>query len=112
MTWEKKNLVTLSDMSDIFRCSDCGFEKKYYGLERTSKCPKCAEKEDPIVGWWGVAGRISSCPSCQATGIIVPKKEHELSSNWKYERPNEQLICCPNECREKSGKKKKFKRGN
>ncbi|MCK5138525.1 MAG: hypothetical protein KAQ85_01675 [Thermodesulfovibrionia bacterium] len=105
MTWSKVNLVTLEDGSDVWKCSECGFKKKYFGLARGRECPKC--KPAMIVGGWFPLGvkLNKSCPICGDDMIDVPRTGHESSEYWALEQEGQKLMCCPNDCREGSTKR-------
>jgi len=110
MSWNKKNLVTLSDNTDIWKCDVCGFEKKYFGLKRDPACPKCEKEENRIVGAWGNKNNPNSskCPFCESNMIEVTA-DHELGKFLYLKRTDDEILqCCPNECREKTGRKKRF----
>jgi len=41
MVMVKQNLVINRDGTDILKCSECGFKKKYIGFIRPKECPRC-----------------------------------------------------------------------
>lgn len=101
--WEKLNLVTLNDGSDKFKCSKCGFEKKYFGLFRDQYCPKCKfGKEVPICGCWTTnVEKDHVCHFCKSKLIICPFSDHPSSHLWSLRRTDdESLLICPNGCLE------------
>ncbi len=118
MTWEKINLVTKRDGSDEYKCSECGFKKKYYSLRREGECPKC--KPAMTVGGWVPLGvkMKNDCPICGDDMINVPRKGHSLSQYWSLEQEGQKLMCCPNDCKEGSKprklkiKRRRKKKGN
>jgi len=94
--WAKKNLVTLKGGGDIYKCSQCKYEKKYIVLGSVPPdCPKCTGKElaEQPPSWWSSLNP-SKC-QCGRVATIVPRTGHPLSEYWKYERPGEFLWYCP-----------------
>ena len=107
--WEKVNLVTVRDktgMYDLYTCKDCGFQERYYGLERPRRCPRCknaASESVDIVGCWTSISRVekSVCPKCKAIMVAVPKEGHPNSKYLHLKRcEDEVLVTCPNGCLE------------
>jgi hypothetical protein len=91
--WGKVNLVSHKDGTDTYKCSECGFSRKYR-LNRPGDCPECTKRElaNLSLSWWSL-GTDSIC-SCGRKAIIVPRESHPLSSYWRYERPGENLFYC------------------
>lgn len=106
MSWSKVNLVTQKDskgMYDLYRCSKCGHQKKYYSFVIDGWCPKChqKEKENEIYGCWSHINRTSYCLHCGDQLIVCPKEGHLNSGYWRLQRyEDEQLLVCPNNCPE------------
>ncbi len=115
MTWEKINLITKKDrigVYDEYKCSQCGFKKKYYGIgNRQLECPKC--KKVDIYGVWKHKSHIVTCPYCHSNLIECPK-EHSNAKYLHLQRyKDEVLTICPNGCLEDGSSiiiKKKKKR--
>lgn len=114
MSWDKINLVTQSDrkgLYDLYKCSNCGYKEKVYGLNRKIFCPKCQKKEIDIYGVWGSFIKNHYCNFCKEKLIICPKENHPSSKYWALQRTeNEKLFICPNNCLEDGsfiGKRKK-----
>lgn len=96
MVWDKINLVTQEDGSDVWKCSECNFKKKYFGVERENECPKC--KKTDIYGGWMI--KPSKCNWCNTILIKCPK-DHPNAKYLNLKRyPNEDLYICPNNCLE------------
>lgn len=106
--WNKVNLVTLPDMTDQYKCSVCGFTKKYRGFQRDLECPKCKKKLDKnkpkeIRGSWVHYKQMRNnfCETCGTHEIIVPLEGHPLSKYWIHARNDGcKLMCCPKGCLE------------
>lgn len=103
MTWEKQNLVTLKDMSDVYKCSECGYKQKYFRLERSRDCPKC--RPENIYGGWYTFKDIgkAKCYHCNYKLIEVPKEGHPNSKFLNLGRHGEVLLACPKNCGEETG---------
>ena len=107
---KKKNLMTLQDRTglyDIWKCDKCGHEKKFYGLVRSSVCPKCSDGKSatPIYGGWSSRDCFFTsdrrCPFCKENTIETPKEGHPNSKYWNLQRTADELLfCCPNGCLE------------
>lgn len=110
MSWTKVNLVTKKDrygLYDLYKCSKCHYEQKIRGLYPGMDCPKCLDKEDKVFGFWVPVESICHCVHCNDQMIKVPRTGHELSKYWSLQHNNQEtLLCCPNGCREKSGRYK------
>jgi DNA-directed RNA polymerase subunit RPC12/RpoP len=103
MTWEKKNLVTQADMSDIYQCSECGHKEKYVQLEgRAIECPKC--KPEDIYGCWSHIDKVRGrCQHCNYR-LIEITRDHPNGKYLYLKRFNhEVLIACPKNCGETTG---------
>ena len=110
MTWSKVNLVTIkgrSGMYDLYRCSECGYEKKYYGLVRDLDCPlrmkqpKKHKIERRIVGGWhyGKYEYSSRCNYCNSIEVPCPKSGHPNSKFWNLKRSDKEILTvCPRGC--------------
>ena len=94
----KKNLMTLKDSKgcyDLLECEECGYQIKWYKLERPRKClnPKCKTNQlkPNICGGWADTkasfdfyGRF--CHYCNSKAIEVPKEGHPNSKYWSLKR--------------------------
>jgi Zn ribbon nucleic-acid-binding protein len=104
LSWEKQNLVTLKDMSDIYKCSKCGYEQKYFGIGgRSQYCPKC--KPEDIYGGWSSPDSIgkSKCYHCGRLMIKVTK-DHPNGKYLHLKRHDDEILtACPKNCGEKTG---------
>lgn len=114
MVWEKKNLVTLSDGTDRYQCSICGFKKKYHSLRIDAACPKCVakkQKQNPSVfGYWAKSNDIH-CPICGKKVINCPREGHPNSKYWEMERNDGmKLFVCSRGCYEDGSGRYKVKR--
>ncbi|MFH1526276.1 MAG: hypothetical protein ABIG69_06420 [Bacteroidota bacterium] len=109
MSWGKVNLVTEKDKTgfyDLWKCSDCGFKKKYYGLYREGECPKCIKKskikiKQDVNGSWGDLNHETTCQWCGSLFVLCPKDGHPNSKYWRLQiSENEILKVCPKGCLE------------
>lgn len=104
MTWEKVNLVTQRDGSDLYRCSECSYEKKYFGFNRDRYCPKCGDgKPTAIFGYWTSKEEKDRqpCNYCGSPVIECPKEGNPNSRFWELQRfDTETLVVCPRGCLE------------
>ena len=103
--FNKVNLVTNADGSDLLKCSLCGYKKKYFGLERPGKCPKCNDGLDvdgqTVYGCWASPVTAHHCRWCKQEMIICPKEGHPNSKFWLLAQGNKQeLFVCSNGCHE------------
>lgn len=103
MTWQKQNLVTQKDSEgyyDEYRCSACGFKKRYYSFVRETICPKCSTRTN-IMGCWHQGKLPSVCPYCNSEMVECPKQGHPNSQFWNLQRGDyEKLMICPKGCSE------------
>ena len=114
MTWSKMNLVTKKDRTgcyDEYKCSECGFKKRYYSLQRDAHCPKCFVKERDFYGVWTVKGSKCHCHYCGVNLIKCPENHPNAKYLHLKRYPEEDLYVCPNFCMEDGGTKP-YKRGN
>lgn len=115
MSWGKVNLVTRPDMSDLYRCSDCGYQKAYKTLIRDAICPKCGgsrkRTKTNLWGYWTEGDTEPlPCNHCNQKAIVCPKQGNRNSYLWKLKRRrNEKLMVCPNGCLE-NGRISKLRR--
>ena len=102
MSWNKINLVTKKDktgMYDEYKCDECGFKQKIYGLNRTARCPKCSKNKD-VYGCWSVRNDCV-CDHCKRLFVVCPRKGHPNSKYWDLQRTeDEKLWVCPHGCLE------------
>jgi len=101
VSWTKQNLATKRDnkgLYDEYKCSECGFKKRYYTLQIDSRCPKCVKKEETIYGLW-TKRQGSKCHYCKSLLILCPKDGHPNSKYWNLQRTEkEKLLVCPRGC--------------
>lgn len=77
MTWRKKNLVTNSDGSDTYLCTECGHTQKYKVLGSVPAfCPKCSSKNAVFGGWSDAPGK---CSWCNEKLVLCPREGHLIA---------------------------------
>jgi len=106
--WHKVNAVTNKDMTDTWKCDECGFKRNYRLGEGRGGCPQCMKKKP--AGWWSQE-MMSYCGICEEKGKLVPKTGHILSEYWKLKRhKDEKLYYCSYGCLDSESVKEVIKR--
>jgi len=99
--WSKRNVISHSDGTDTYQCSECKFKSRYEMYHIPVDCPKCSAQEIIYGGWHWTSSELSpKCIYCKADCVECPESDHPNSKYWALERDNQILIVCPNGCYE------------